>query len=185
VRRCRRVITVGILLIPLAILISVVYFSLRNGISPTPSSGKQTKAILRMIPADISGNVYDLGSGWGTLALAVAKHLPQCQVIGFESSPIPYAISVILASLSHARNLKFLRLDFLKTSLADAKLVLCYLYPGGMQKLKPKLERELSPGTLVISNTFSIPGWAPAEVFHGEDFFHSPVYVYKVREEEV
>jgi hypothetical protein len=58
----------------------------------------------------------------------------------------------------------------------------CYLYPGGMQKLKPKLERELSPGTLVISNTFSIPGWVPAEVFHGEDFFHSPVYVYKVRE---
>lgn len=175
-------ITVGVLLVPLVILLSVVYFSLRNGISPTPSSRKQTKAILRLIPSDVSGTVYDLGSGWGTLALAVAKHLPQCHVIGFESSPIPYAISVILASFSQTRNLKFLRVDFLKTSVADAKLVLCYLYPGGMQKLKPKLERELRPGTLVISNTFSIPGWQPVQVQSAEDFFHSTVYVYKIHE---
>jgi hypothetical protein len=68
---------------------------------------------------------------------------------------------------------------------ADAKLILCYLYPGGMRKLKPKLEQELRPGTLIISNTFSIPGWEPVQVLPAEDFFHSAVYVYKMRKGEL
>ncbi|MCI0605362.1 class I SAM-dependent methyltransferase [bacterium] len=133
-------IILGSLLVPLAILASVVYFSLRNGISPTPSSRKQTETLLGMIPADTTGNVYDLGSGLGTLALAIGKYLPQCQVIGFESSPVPYVISQILASLSAAKNVKFRRLDFMNASFCDAKVILCYLYSGGMRKLKPKLE---------------------------------------------
>ncbi|MCI0605361.1 hypothetical protein L0156_20445 [bacterium] len=44
------------------------------------------------------------------------------------------------------------------------------------------MKRELQPETLIISNTFSIPGWEPVDVRPAQDLFHSPVYLYKTRE---
>ena len=67
----------------------------------------------------------------------------------------------------------------MEVSLDDAALIVCYLFPGGMRKLKPKLEM-LPTGTIVISNTFSISGWVPEQTFQAQDLYRSPVYVYRV-----
>ena len=77
------------------------------------------------------------------------------------------------------KDVEFHYANFMKVPLHDADLIVCYLFPGGMSKLKPKLEEELKPGTVVISNTFAIAGWTPVEVFHANDIYRSPIYVYK------
>ena len=69
--------------------------------------------------------------------------------------------------------------NFLRRDLRDADLIVCYLFPGGMEKLKPKLEAELNPGTIVISNTFAISEWKAMQILHANDLYHSPIYVYK------
>jgi len=171
-----------ILFIPLILLIPlilVVYWSMRNGISPTPSSRKQILEIFRAIPPEFSGKIYDLGSGWGTLAIALSKHSSSCKIIGIENSIIPYIVSELLVWLLRIKHVEFHFANFLKYDFGDAGVIVCYLYPGGMQKLKPGLEAYLKSGTIVISNTFAIPGWTPVERFRASDLYHSPVYVYE------
>nr|NGX50328.1 hypothetical protein [Chlamydiota bacterium] len=75
---------------------------------------------------------------------------------------------------------KIMRQNFFKCSLHNADLVVCYLFPKGMTQLKSKFERELKPGTVVVSNTFAIPGWTPIETIEVDDIHRSKIYLYQV-----
>lgn len=162
------------------VLISIVVWSYRNGITPTPTSSKAKKCLMNALPATMQGNIYELGSGWGTLALPLAKRYPNCRVMGFESSPLPFFVSQIRKRLGNVPNLKLYRHNFFEADLRDANLVVCYLYPGAMRKLKEKFQKELKSGTLIVSNTFAIPGWQPEAVHEVGDLYRTKVYVYRV-----
>ena len=53
---------------------SIVIYTLGTGISPSPTTGKVKRRLLKSI-ADLpcSGHIYELGSGWGTLVIPIAK----------------------------------------------------------------------------------------------------------------
>jgi hypothetical protein len=61
--------------------------------------------------------------------------------------------------------------------------VTLYLLPESNGLLRPKLEKELRPGTLVVSHNYTIPGWEAKEIGSekikdGLDKEHS-IYLYK------
>ncbi|NGX42362.1 MAG: hypothetical protein K940chlam7_00642 [Chlamydiae bacterium] len=159
---------------------SIVIWSIRNGISPMPTSRKAKKSLLFLLPRDLKGKVYELGSGWGTLAFLLAKALTKCQIIGYELSTFPYFISKLRQWPQRLPNLTLVRGDFFSIPLDDASLIVCYLYPGAMRRLKSKFEKELKPGTWVISNTFAIPGWEPMRIEETGDIYRSKIYLYRV-----
>ena len=165
------------ILLPLMLLFFTVYWSIKNGIGPMPSSRKQKQLMIRSIPGDMEGSIFELGSGWGSLAFLAARRFPQCRIIGYENSPIPFLFSKIIYRSS---NLRYERKDFLHVSLSGAAVILCYLYPGGMERLKPKLETELKPRSWIITNTFAVPGWQPHAVAEVNDVYRSKIYVYKL-----
>ena len=76
------------------------------------------------------------------------------------------------------RNLTLQFGSFLNIDLSDAALVVCYLSPGMLLRLQPKLERELAPDALVLSNTFEIPKWKPAATGTAPDIYYSSIYLY-------
>ena len=81
------------------------------------------------------------------------------------------------------RNLTIERVNMLKKSFsfpAETKAVVYYLHSEALEKLRPKLERDLASGTLIISNVFDIPGWQPEAVHEIEDAFCPQIYVYRV-----
>lgn len=161
------------------VLLSIVVWSYRNGITPTPTSRKAKKNLMKALPATIKGNIYELGSGWGTLALPLARSYPNCHVIAFESSPLPFFVSKLRKMFANVPNLKLLRRNFFEEDLSDASLIVCYLYPGAMRKLKEKFQKELKPGTRIVSNTFAIPGWQPEAVHEVGDLYHTKIYMYR------
>lgn len=144
-----------------------------------PTSPKQQRALLDSLPPDLLGEVIDLGSGWGTLSIGLAKKLPSCQITGYESSPVPHFLSVLFLLLLRYPNLKFVRADIFEASVRDAVAVVCYLYPGAMTKLISKLETELRPGTIVITNTFAVPDWKPEKIAEAADIYRSKIYFYR------
>jgi SAM-dependent methyltransferase len=171
------------LILPLALAFSVVRWSLRNGITPLPTSPSQFRVMLDCLNAAPAGTtVMDLGSGFGTLVLRLGHRFPACHIIGIENSPVPYAVSRLLALIFRKSNVRFKRNDFMRENLGRADVVVCYLFPRGMQNLKEKLERELRPGSLVISNTFAVPGWQPQTTIRGLDLYRSMVFVYRIGE---
>lgn len=160
----------------LLILLSIVIWSILNGIAPMPSSPKAKQALLKALPPTLTGVAYELGAGWGTLLIPLSRHYEQ--VVGFETSPFPFLVARARMILETLSNVKLYRRDFFKANLQDAGLIVCYLYPKAMARLKGKFEQELRPGTWVISNTFAIPGWEPDQVIEVGDLYRTKIYVY-------
>jgi hypothetical protein len=171
-------ILLGILL-PIGILLSIMIWSFKNGIVPLPTNRLQTRCILENLPDDPGPLIFDLGSGFGTLAISIARQYPNSAVVGVESSPVPFWISRILKMVYGYRNLSFRRQDILKTSIEDASAVIVYLYHAGMRNLKPKLENELKPGVWIVSNTFAFPDWNPLKVVPVGDLNKTKIYIYR------
>lgn len=158
----------------------IFVFSLVNASPPTPTGPRVMRAVFRLLPRRLpDGAICELGSGWGGLAVALAKAYPKHTVEGLEQSPLPWLASRLRCA-GGLRNLRFRYGDFMKRDLSGAALVVCYLGGPQMQKLAPKLAAEMRPGTLVLCHTFQLPGWRPVDTVIADDIYQSPVYLYEV-----
>lgn len=145
-----------------------------------PSSKKAKDALFALLPSVIDGDIFELGAGWGTLALPLARQFPTQRIIAYELSWIPFVITWIRARGARLSNLSVSRSDFYTVPCHSAGLIVCYLYPEAMRMLKPKFEKELRPGTWIASNTFAIPGWKPHKILEINDLYKTKVYLYKM-----
>jgi trans-aconitate methyltransferase len=164
-------------------LLLIVVYTVITGLTPVPTSRAARSALLAVLPPESSGTIVELGSGWGGLGLALAERYPVCRVYGYELSPLPWLISRVRQALARRPNLALRRQDFFQVSLAHASLAICFLFPGGMERLKSKVQAELAPGALVVSNTHPIPGWEPAQIVHVRDQYASRIYVYQMADD--
>ena len=64
--------------------------------------------------------------------------------------------------------------DIWKVDLRDVDVVAVYGLTPIMEKLGVKLQRELAPGSIVLSNVFSIPGWRPESSRQGTHIYVVP-----------
>ena len=168
------------------VAMALIFIStLATGASPMPTSSVVRETMLAALPAEIDGPIYELGAGWGGLAVALAGRYPASPVRGFEVSILPWAYSRarlwVPRLLGRGRpNLSFQLKNFHRADLSQAALVVCFLTPPIMEKLKPKLEAELRPGALVVSNTFAFRGWRPIHTRTVPDVHATNVYLYRV-----
>ena len=157
---------------------STILSTLWLGIGPTPSSGEARKAMLAAIEAAPAGSAVDLGSGWGTLAIACAMRYPGRQVIGYELSWLPWAVSVALQRTLDLHNLSFVRRDLFDQDLTGHAAMLCYMWRSGMCRLERKLEAQATWPAVLVSNTFALPSVIPKHVFKLNDLYATPIFVY-------
>jgi hypothetical protein len=159
--------------------LSIVVHALRVGISPMPTSGAVRAVLLEQFPRELTGELHELGAGWGSLALPLAARCPKAQVVAWESSPVPFLVLWLRARASGRGNLRLERRDFFEAELGGASAVCCYLFTGAMTRLEPKLRAELKPGSLVVSHTFALRGWTPEATAKVDDLYQTPVYRYR------
>jgi hypothetical protein len=171
---------------------SIVSSSLRNGITPMPSSAPVRRAVaaeLRRLGS--ARRVVEAGSGWGTLAISIVRHCPGTRLTGIENSPVPLWISRVLTKLlwwslplqaerSSSSAIAFIKGDIYTYAYKDADVVVCYLYPRAMQRMSGILRDQLRPGSYVVSIFFVMPGWKPVRTVRCKDWYRTPVYVYQV-----
>ncbi|WP_256759340.1 class I SAM-dependent methyltransferase [Cohnella sp. WQ 127256] len=189
-------VTLLLVSIVLLIVLSIVFVSWRNGISPMPTSLKVRQVVgeeVKRLYGWNSGLIVEAGSGWGTLGIHVAKQCRNCKVVGIENSPIPLWVSQLLAWLTFGVHPKqssasstYSSVTFRKGNIytypyANADLVICYLYPGAMKRLSPIFHEQLAPGAQIISVCFALPDWEPEKVITCKDFYRTQVYVYTVK----
>jgi hypothetical protein len=170
-------------------MVSIVYASWRNGISPMPSSARVRTAVAEEVNRLASyGTIVDAGAGWGTLAFELARRCPGSRIIGIENSPVPLWTARCLgrlafryrqgAGIAKEPRIRFIRGDLYDYSYEGADVVVCYLYPGAMKRLGPILRKRLPSGARVVSICFAMPGWVPERVVVCGDTLHTKVYVY-------
>lgn len=159
---------------------SIVWSSLRLGISPMPTSGRVLKTVLSVIPSELTGEVTELGAGWGTLAWAVASSRPAARVVAWEASPVPFAFCWLRSKVQRRANLMLRFGNFRDADLASSQLVLAYLWTGAMTQLGPRFDAEVKTGALVVTHTFAWRGREPELTLHADDVYRTPVYRYRV-----
>jgi hypothetical protein len=138
---------------------------------------KMIEALKRHTDPSKPYRIAELGSGWGGIAVRVARAYPKSTIIGYEIAIFPYLVSV-LRGLFTFRKIKFRRDDFFNEDLSQYDIVICYLLPWHMAKLKPQME-TLKPGSIVVVNAYGVPGWEPIETQYTDFVVKIPIYVYK------
>jgi hypothetical protein len=124
-----------------------------------PSTSTVTSRMVQLANMHKGTVVYDLGSGDGRLLFASAKK-EASKVVGLEINPYLVLFTKLRLLFSPYRSVISCRWqNFWAATYEDADIVFVYLLPWKMGKLKRKLEKELKPGTKVVSNSFIFPEW--------------------------
>ena len=132
-------------------LIGIIY-----GAPFVPSSGRKVKAVMAMADIQPGEVVYELGSGDGRLVFAALEYTDN--VFGIEVAWPQYWWSRLRQVIQHKGGI-LQRKNMFDVSLTQADVVICYLYPPIMKRLKMKFEEELPEGARVIAYAFPVPGW--------------------------
>ena len=159
----------------------MVFWQERNaGVVPAPTLPQMARLLMAECPAQVSGDILELGCGWGGLALKLARKYPQNRVIGYEMSLVPYWFSLLRSKyFSPGKNIEIIRKNFYDTSFSNTGLVMCYLSNPHMTKLEEKFLQELPKGALVISSTFHCPHWKPVRIQDVRRLYDAQIFVYE------
>jgi len=107
--------------------------------------------------------LYDLGSGDGRIVIAAAERFG-ARGIGVELDPELVQIATAAALKAGVADLvQFRTEDIFKADLSAATVVALYLSPTTNVRLRGKLQRELKPGSRVVSHRFDMGDWKPEQ----------------------
>jgi len=125
------------------------------------TSKRATDGIVKIISEHKNARIfYDLGCARGALALRIKKKFPSIKVCAVDNDPIRIYFARARA-LVLRRNVDFMAKNIFDVNLKDADVVYTYLWYDVMPPLEKKLQKELKPGAIVITNTSKFTGWKP------------------------
>jgi SAM-dependent methyltransferase len=119
--------------------------------------------MLKMANVEKDDVLYDLGCGDGRIVITAVKEMG-CRGVGIDIDPIRIKESrenAIEAGVSD--RVEFVLSDLFEADISQANVVTLYLLSKVNLRLRPKLFRELSPGTRVVSHDFDMGKWNPDE----------------------
>jgi hypothetical protein len=126
---------------------------------PTPP--KVVDVMLGIAKVGSSDYVIDLGSGDGRIVIAAARKY------GARGLGVDIDSALVGTARSEAQRLgvgdkvRFVNQNLFITDIRDATVVTMYLYPQVIMQLRPRLLRELKPGTRIVSHEFTLDEWQP------------------------
>jgi SAM-dependent methyltransferase len=118
-------------------------------------------AMLDLAGTGANDVVYDLGSGDGRIVITAARR--------FGARGVGIEIDTHLVNLSNrraqeagvGRRVRFLQQDLFTSDLSAATVVTMYLGPVLHQRLRPILQRQLRPGTRIVTHGWDMGEWEP------------------------
>lgn len=128
---------------------------------PTPP--ETVAEMLRMAKIKKGDVLYDLGSGDGRIPIAAARQYG-IRAVGIEIDP-----KLVTEAEENARQanvsglVRFRNEDMFRVDVSEASIVTLYLSEKLNVLLRPKLLRELRPGSRILSHDFRMGDWKPEQ----------------------
>jgi cyclopropane fatty-acyl-phospholipid synthase-like methyltransferase len=144
---------------------------------PTPPT--VVEAMLRMAQVTSADIVYDLGCGDGRIPIMAAQKYG-ARGVGIDIDPrrIQEANENAKAA-GVTEKVKFLVQDLFTSDFSEATVVTLYLLPSVNEKLMPRLQKDLKPGTRIVSHAFTFGDAWPFE--RKEDVDGKTIYFWTVK----
>jgi SAM-dependent methyltransferase len=126
---------------------------------PTPQ--EVVTAMLKLAKVTPKDVVYDLGCGDGRIVITAAKDFG-CRAVGVDIDPERIKEARQKAQEAGVTDrVTFREGDLFTADIHDATVVTLYLLPDVNLQLRPKLQKDLRPGSRIVSNTFDMDDWKP------------------------
>jgi len=121
-----------------------------------PETVERMLKLADLHPGDV---VYDLGCGDGRIVIAAVRRLGVRGVcVELDPARLKWARQVA-EEAGVAGLIRFVEGDLFEVPIQDATVVTLYLMRPANIRLKPRLLRELRPGTRVVSDRFDMGNW--------------------------
>ncbi|HVE90338.1 MAG TPA: class I SAM-dependent methyltransferase, partial [Burkholderiaceae bacterium] len=113
--------------------------------------------LAKVAKADV---VYDLGCGDGRIVVRAASRFG-CRGVGVDLNPERVKEAKANAIRANVTELtRFEVGDVFEFDFSGASVITMYLLPSVNLKLRPRLQKELKPGTRIVSHDFHMGDWA-------------------------
>jgi ubiquinone/menaquinone biosynthesis C-methylase UbiE len=139
-----------------------------------PTKQEVVEEMLRMAGVKPGDVVYDLGCGDGRIVVTAAQKFG-ARGVGVDIDPKRIAEANENARRAGVESqVTFQVGDLFEADIREATVVTLYLLPDVNIRLKPKLRRDLKPGTRVVSHDFSMgDDWKPEKTLRlGNDWIY-------------
>lgn len=138
------------------------------------SSRQAVAEVARRLPGR-PVRVLDLGCGLGGWLSGLGKARPDIQLAGVEMAPLNWLVSRLRLGGRASVRLGSLWDE----DLASYDVVYAYLSPAPMAELWQKVNREMRPGSLFISNSFGVPGIEADETVELNDLSQARLLIWR------
>ena len=141
------------------------------------SSHVAISVLASVLPGKPGFRFMDLGSGCGGLLFHLTKVRPDGEYHGVETAPLPFLVS-LYRNIVNACGCHILRESFWDHDLAAYDVVYAYLSPVPMERLWHKARKEMKPGSIFVSNSFTVPGRECDCTAQSPDIGDSSLYIW-------
>lgn len=161
------------------LLLLLNWNSLRERV-PLYLSGQKTIAELETLLQPLPANLrfIDLGCGLAGSLYKLSQRYPQAHFVGVETAPLVFLLAWLRCLLRPNCQIRYRNLW--QQPLDGFDVVYCFLSPAPMPRLWAKARAEMSPGALLISNTFAIPDVAPDQLIELHDWRSSRLLIWRL-----
>ena len=143
-----------------------------------PTDTTKVREMLTAAKVGSKDLVYDLGCGDGRIVITAVKKYG-ARGVCVDIDPVRIKESKSNADTAGVRNrIEFIEGDLFRQDLSKATVVTLYLLPSLNERLRPKLFRELRPGTRIVSNAFDMGEWKADRTLDTKTFSGMQGYAY-------
>lgn len=149
------------------------------GLPSRPTNPNRIRAALKLANLKPDEVLYDLGSGDGRVLIIAAREFG-AKAVGIEIGPVQRVVSwvkVLYNGISDQVRVE--AGNFYKSDVRDADVVFIYATSTEVAKLASHLEKQMKPGSRVVSISADFPEWEPSTF---DD--HDLIFVYDMPPKE-
>lgn len=169
-----------IFLVPLLALAAVYAPALWTRVPYYPTSRASYALILAELPTDRPFTFVDIGCGFGDLLTFLSRHRPHGVFLGIEVGVLPWCIGKLKSLMSPHKNLSIRFQNMYSLDLKTFDYVYTFLSPAAMDSIWNKVDKEMKPGSVFITNSFPVPSPAD-EVLVAKDERGSRIFIHRIR----
>jgi SAM-dependent methyltransferase len=124
-----------------------------------PTDTTKVREMLTAAEVGSKDLVYDLGCGDGRIVITAVKKYG-ARGVCVDIDPVRIKESKSNADTAGVtQRIEFVEGDLFEQDLSKATVITLYLLPSLNERLRPKLFKELRPGTRIVSNAFDMGAW--------------------------
>lgn len=145
------------------------------GLPPVPTKPQRVRNALKLAELKPNETLYDLGAGDGRVLFIAAREFG-AKAVGIEVGPIQCAwiwLRVVIGGMRDRIQIRWA--NFYKADFRQADVIFVYATSKEVRQMAPHLERQMKPGSRLVSISADFSDWEPSALDE-----HDLIFIYNM-----